>query len=253
MSLVVALHLKEHIIMVADKRQIEFSEDRRQFIYHNDSRKIYLWQLGAISGCGESGLINNIAYHIIQFGIQGGTINILDIANAMRQQRLDDGIPLDAIENTSVYISYFDGKMHLLKIRFEDHWARLELSKPNEMMALMVNPSSAIMEDLKNIHTHLRECSTFTHSTDFMNYYITLLADLFFKQSCLDPTITSQFDFYLQDSRTGESLMFHCGNPKQLAYEPHHHHTPVHQRPEAEQRHLLKILLSEQYDWFKPE
>jgi hypothetical protein len=71
----------------------------------------------------------------------------------------------------------------------------------------MFNLPEGLIDELTSLYNNLKECSSFGNSAQFVDYYLDQLSPLYFKQSCIDPTITSQYDLYIQDCTTGRSII----------------------------------------------
>lgn len=106
------------------------------------------------------------------------------------------------VKNTKLICSsYREARAQLYKIE------RFDLTQPYTMTAVepmdmtvwMFNPNiEAISTDLHKLYADLRDYATFSHQSEWVNYYINRLALIYQKQSQVDSLMSQSFDFFFQ-------------------------------------------------------
>jgi hypothetical protein len=247
MTLIVAIHLHEHILIAADKRSIHISSDFTSLKTDDNSHKIIRWPTGAICGCGESSLINNIAQQLIQR--HEPMLDIIQIVSNAAQQRLADGIPFEFLCRTNIYISNFDGtRMQFLEVDLSSGKPELNYLQANEIKVQIVNPSNKLLQSVKHLHSNLKECRLFESPSRFVDYYLDQLTPIFFEQSSIDPTITSHYDIYIQSCITGEFVLMGYSNSNVIDDLSHDGLMPVTILSKEKQYLMIRQILTSQFE-----
>ncbi len=225
MTMIVAAHLGDCILIAADKRAMVCDlETRTMRLSHDEEQKIKLWSRGAIAGTGETIFINRIADYFIQFEADGGLLKQIDAIYEEIERRSKEGVPKEFLKNNTIIFSIFDGTetlLYLIPIApfFEvKNKNGVEVIFPyiHEIKAWVVDVTCfnlpPNMSNLQNFQRHLKSLSSFESELSFVKYYTEQLKEVFAVQASIDPSITPSFDLYIQICATGQSLALHVPN-----------------------------------------
>ena len=115
MTMIVAAHLDDCILIAADKRAMTYDvETKILHLAHDEVQKIKLWSRGAIAGTGETLFLNRIADYFIQFEVDGRPLKQMDVIYKEIEKRSLEGVPKKILINNSLIFSMFDGLETLL-------------------------------------------------------------------------------------------------------------------------------------------
>jgi len=225
MTMIVAAHLEDCILIAADKRamlcDLEVGSMR---LSHDDEQKIKLWNRGAIVGTGETIFVNRVADYFIQFEEDGQALKQMDAIYEEIERRILEGVPKRLLQNNSIIFSMFDGiETSLYMIPMEPFFnvfekdgqkiiqPRLHEIKPYNIDVTCFNLPPD-MSSLQTYQRNLKPLSGFKEELDFIWYHIEQLKQVFGTQAEIDPSITTSFDLYIQSCRTGKSIAMHVEN-----------------------------------------
>lgn len=238
MTMIIAAHLEDCILIAADKRAMTCDLETGVLrLAHDEEQKIKLWRRGAIAGTGETEFINRIAEYFIHFEEDGRPFKQMDVIYETLEKRILEGIPKKVLINNSLIFSMFNGVETLLYlIPIEPFFKEIEKNgqkviqpqlhqiKPYAVDVTCFNMPPD-MSNLQNFQRNLRSLSSFEDELDFIEYYTQQLKQVFGKHAQIDPSITTSFDLYIQSCNNGESLAMHIANtqigmsiPKKLNY-----------------------------------
>lgn len=225
MTMIVAAHLGDCILIAADKRAMACDlETGTMRLSHDDEQKIKLWKRGVIAGTGETEFINRIADYFIQFEADGRPLKQMDAIYEEIEKRILEGVPKEVLINNSLIFSIFDGVETLLYlIPIEPFFKEIEkngqkIIRPEmhqirpygvDVTCFNIPPD---MSSLQNFQGNLRSLLSFDSELEFLAYYIEQLKHVFGVHAQIDPSITTSFDLYIQSCSTGQSLALHVPN-----------------------------------------
>ena len=225
MTMIVAAHLGDCILIAADKRAMMCDLETGIIrLSHDDEQKIKLWNRGVIAGTGETIFINRIADYFIEFEADGRLLKQMDVIYEELEKRILEGVPKKLLINNSVIFSMFNGVETLLYlIPIEPFFKEIEKNgqtiiqpemhqiKPYgvDVTCFNIPPD---MSNLQNFQGNLRSLSSFDNELDFIAYCINQLKQVFGGHAQIDPSITTSFDLYIQSCSTGRSLALHVPN-----------------------------------------
>lgn len=225
MTMIIAAHLDDCILIAADKRAMTYDvETKILHLAHDEVQKIKLWSRGAIAGTGETLFLNRIADYFIQFEVDGRPLKQMDVIYKEIEKRSLEGVPKKILINNSLIFSMFDGLETLLYlIPIEPFFKEIEKNGQKIIQPEMYQIKSFSvdvtcfnippdMSSLQNFQGNLRSLSSFDSEIEFITYYIEQLKQVFGIHAQIDPSITTSFDLYIQSCSTGKSLALHVPN-----------------------------------------
>ena len=200
MTLVVAIQAKDSIILSVDKRIIHAeNRDTNTSSFYSDECKLHLWEKGAVTGSGEFQIIQNVN----QWLQQNQDISRLPkILNDIKKQRIIKVGQHEQITNSSIIFSTKNKDTpQLYAIRVNDELEKLE---PDNIFILHptkhISPSSEFIREVKKLSAKINEYKQFTDNQSWINHYLTLLSDIYKKQSLACDKISADFHVFFQSS-----------------------------------------------------
>lgn len=219
MTFIITIQLNDSIIVAADNKEVVLKKGNKTPHQENFISKIHPWEKGIITGTGESNLIKISVELFKEFdGLNLDELpTYLELSKHIREIEL--GTEYFQVKNTKLICSsYRDARAQLYKIE------RFDLAQPYAMTAVepldvmvwMFNPNiEAISADLQNLYADLRDYATFSHQSEWVNYYINRLAPIYQKQSQVDSLMSSSFDIFFQTK--DEYVFGHVPNTQNTA------------------------------------
>ena len=223
--MIISAHLGDCILIAADKRAMSCDLETGNMKWATDNEnKIKCWCRGAVTGSGETLFLDRIAQYFINVQGSDSQLRQMDAIYDEIEKRILEGVPQKILLNNIVIFSMFDGSKTLLySIPIEPffqytkkngfdliHPYMHEIKEWSIDVACFNIPPD--MSSLQEFQRHLKPMEFFNNSEEFMNYYIHNLKHIFAVHASVDPSITTTFDLYIQDCKTGESLALHIPN-----------------------------------------
>ncbi|CAI3137353.1 hypothetical protein MWMV8_MWMV8_01115 [Acinetobacter calcoaceticus] len=224
MTFIVAIQLNDSIIVASDNKKVSQQEDGIIQFSHEKISKIHLWENGIITGTGEYQVISRAVNLFKNLPIPSleELPNCLLISKLIREAEMGTGFY--QIENTKLLCSsYTEHRAQLYKIeKFspEQNYLSTPLES-NEILIWLFQPNiDVIASNLQSLYAGLRSCSFFSDKTDWINYYIQQLSEIFRKQSQHDKLMSESFDIFFQTK--DEYIFGHIPNTQTTSLDFHH-------------------------------
>lgn len=225
MTMVIAAHLGDCILIAADKRGMNCDLETGKMTHETDAeQKIKLWNLGAVAGTGETVFLDRVAQYFINYREKDGMLRQMDAIRDELTRRMEEGVPPAVLQNNDIIFSVFNGEeTKLYTINTHQFFHHFEQGAQNIIRVRMdeVKHHQAIftcfnipadLSNFVNFQKNLKSAKDFDNDQEFIIYYITRLKEVFATQSTIDPSITPTFDLYIQSCVTGESIATHVSN-----------------------------------------
>ena len=238
MTMIISAHLGDCILIASDKRAMTCDlETGAMRLSHDDEQKIKIWCRGAFTGSGDTVFLDRVAKYFIDIQENDSQLKQMNVIYAEIERRVLEGVPKKILLNNVIIFSMFDGSKTLLySIPIEPFFHHIkengmdiiqlqmhEIKEWSVDVACFNIPPD--MSSLQEFQRNLKAMESFNNSEEFIEYYIENLKQIFATHASIDPSITTAFDLYIQDSRTGESIALHIPNhvlpsniPKNLNY-----------------------------------
>lgn len=226
MTMILAIHLSEHILIASDNRCMSCDiETGKMRISHDNEVKLKTWCRGAIVGSGEKIFLDRVAQHFETTNLQNTQFNPIHTIYNELKTRLNEGVPKLCLTNNSIIFSLFNGKeTHLYSIQINDFFQEFVENKvkKNQPQLKTIEPTDVEvacfnippdMSNLQEFQRNLKGRSEFEDDLHFMAYYIIELKKIFAHQASIDPSVTASFDLFFQSCKTGEYIALHINNP----------------------------------------
>lgn len=202
MTFIIALQLNDSAIIAADNKKIVLKETKESLFNIEMASKIYQWDNGIITGTGEGYVVSRSIelFKKLAHSDLNKLPQCLEISRQMRE--LEIGKEYFQVENTKlVCSSYSEHGAQLYKIERFDPLQPYNLIavKPLDISVWLFHPNiESISTDLQHLYRDLKDYSTFSNPTDWVNYYISRIAPIYQKQSLCDPLMSQSFDIFFQ-------------------------------------------------------
>lgn len=229
MTMILCAHVGDYILLAADKRSMLCNLKTSSLQPYSDhEQKIRRWPYGAITTTGEVTFSNRIEQHFINH--QQYDFRPLDFIYDELQRRTLEGIPIEYLQHCAVIYSLFNGrKTQFYSINIASFFNIMTKNGQN-----VIQPQiKEITKNQINIHcfklptdlSHLQSFQqkikpfyTFKHDIEAIHFYSNLLKQIFIEHACIDPSISTTFDLYIQSCRTGKNVILHIKNFPQAQF-----------------------------------
>jgi len=202
MTFIIAIQLNDSTIIAADNKKIVLKETTESQFNIEMASKIYPWDNGIITGTGEGYVVSRSIelFKKLAHSDLNKLPQCLEISRQMRELEIGKGF--SQVENTKLLCSsYSEHGAQLYKIERFDPLQPYNLIavKPLDISVWLFHPNiDAISTDLQHLYRDLKDYSTFSNPTDWVNYYISRIAPIYQKQSQYDPLMSRSFDIFFQ-------------------------------------------------------
>ena len=203
MTFIIAIQLNDSAIIAADNKKIVLKETKESQFSIEMASKIYPWDNGIITGTGEDYVVSRSIelFKKLAHSDLNKLPQCLEISRQMRE--LEIGTNYFQVENTKLLCSsYSEHGAQLYKIERFDPLQPYKLIavKPLDISVWLFHPNiESISTDLQHLYRDLKDYSTFSNPTDWVNYYISRIAPIYQKQSQYDPLMSQSFDIFFQN------------------------------------------------------
>lgn len=208
MTLTVAINLKDYIIITGDHRlTIEcepFTELPARTIV-DDYKKIKYWKYGAITVSGNV-LLMYYFHEVLELYAKQNNWDFLQIAQIARTMYLKDRKTKDPVAGTAFFSIFTLEKVDIIHLSIKEDYIEYEVVKPMyaHFSLFEGTPDDPIYQLFVN---SLKKIDNFLNIKDFYNYHMELLKFFYTRQKRFDDSITSSFDLFIQNTKTGHGFM----------------------------------------------
>ncbi|WP_151980174.1 hypothetical protein [Acinetobacter guerrae] len=213
MTFIIAIQLEDSVIIAADNRSVKIDKDGNILSFSDGMTKLYLWENGVITGAGEVTLI----YRAIDFFIKLAKSKIETLPKCLKISRMLRELEVESfqIQITKLLYSYNQpNKIQLYSIQ-PDHSGEYQVKacEENEILIWLFSPHvEAITPLLKKLYSNLRSRHSFNQKSEWFEYYIIDLCEIFKIQAGCDSMMSSSFSYVFQskeDYILGHTLNIH--------------------------------------------
>ena len=201
MTFIVAVQLKDSIVVAVDNKSLTLENKELDHFEEHLSSKLYAWHSGIITGTGEHYVIDKaVRLFINNVGSDFKKLQIcLNISRQIREMEVGQH---DQIQSSKLlYSQYSENGAKLFAIEPTEETGKYQTTefKENDLIIWLFNPNiQSISENLKMLYSNLRPKASFDQIEDWLDYYISALAEIYAKQSCIDSWMSSSFDIFFQ-------------------------------------------------------
>ena len=201
MTFIVAVQLKDSIVVAVDNKYLTLENKELDHFEEHISSKLYTWHSGIITGTGEHYVIDK-AVRLFINNVDSNIEKLPTCLNISRQIREMEVEEHDQIQSSKLlYSQYSENGAKLFAIEPTEETGKYQTTefKENDLIIWLFNPNiQSISENLKMLYSNLRPKASFDRIEDWLDYYISALAEIYAKQSCIDSWMSSSFDIFFQ-------------------------------------------------------
>ena len=201
MTFIVAVQLKDSIVVAVDNKYLTLKDKEQDHFEEHLSSKLYAWHSGIITGTGEHYVIDK-AVRLFVNNVGSDIKKLPTCLNISRQIREMEVEEHDQIQSSKLlYSQYSENGAKLFAIEPIEETGKYQTTefKENDLIIWLFNPNiQSISENLKMLYSNLRPKASFDRIEDWLDYYISALAEIYTKQSYVDSWMSSSFDVFFQ-------------------------------------------------------
>ena len=201
MTFIVAVQLKDSIVVAVDNKSLTLENKELDHFEEHLSSKLYAWHSGIITGTGEHYVIDK-AVRLFINNVGSDIKKLPTCLNISRQIRKMEVGQHDQIQSSKLlYSQYSENGAKIFSIEPTEETGKYQTTefKENDLIIWLFNPNiQSISENLKMLYSNLRPKASFDRIEDWLDYYISALAEIYTKQSYVDSWMSSSFDVFFQ-------------------------------------------------------
>ena len=201
MTFIVAVQLKDSIVVAVDNKYLTLENKELDHFEEHISSKLYTWHSGIITGTGEHYVIDK-AVRLFINNVDSNIEKLPTCLNISRQIREMEVGQHEQIQSSKLlYSEYSENGAKLFAIEPTKELGKYQTTefKENDLIIWLFNPNiQSISENLKTLYSNPRPKTSFNRIEDWLDYYISALAEIYAKQSCIDSWMSSSFDIFFQ-------------------------------------------------------
>lgn len=210
MTLTVAIHLNDFIVLVGDQRLTVEYESVKQApakVILDDYQKIRYWKHGAIVVSG-SVLLMHYFYELLNIhaASEPAEWQFLAIAQIARAKFLNIYKGSEEATGTAFFSLFNNHKVELIHLSINEDGIQYETIQPMfaHFSVFAGTPDDPIYQLFVDA---LRQQQHFAGIEEFYNYHIELIKIFYKRQASFDESITCAFDVFIQNVSTGVGFM----------------------------------------------
>ena len=201
MTFIVAVQLKDSIVVAVDNKYLTLKDKEQDHFEEHLSSKLYAWHSGIITGTGEHYVIDK-AVRLFINNVGSDIKKLPTCLNISRQIREMEVEEHDQIQSSKLlYSQYSENGAKLFAIEPIEETGKYQTTefKENDLIIWLFNPNiQSISENLKTLYSNPRPKASFDRIEDWLDYYISALAEIYTKQSYVDSWMSSSFDVFFK-------------------------------------------------------
>lgn len=201
MTFIIAVQLKDSIVVAVDNKHLLLKDKKLDQYQEYNSSKLYAWHSGIITGTGEHYVIDK-AIRLFINNVDSDLEKLPTCLNISRQIREMEVGQHEQIQSSKLlYSCYSENGAKLFAIEPTEELGKYQTTefKENDLIIWLFNPNiQSISENLKSLYTHSRPLASFDRVEDWIDYYISSIAEIYVKQSLVDSWMSRSFDIFFQ-------------------------------------------------------
>lgn len=210
MTLIIAADVQDHLILAGDHCAVlsRVSNGEKQNAVLRNYQKVHPWKYGAIAASGDVVLMVNFwRKFLLQEGL-GQPINLAQVAREAKAARTRAGIPpSQSTGNVFFTLPGRDG-FELHGLFFGERTVEYDVVAPIETRFSMQAHRVPGEAGCHAFNSRLRPSFFFDDINAFHRHHIDLFGRFFAEQSAVDDLVTSSYDIFMLDKRSGGGLFW---------------------------------------------
>lgn len=201
MTFIVAIQLQDSIVIAIDNKHLLLKDKKLDEYQEHEDSKLYAWHSGIITGTGEHYVIDK-AIRLFINNAESDLEKLPACLNISRQIREMEVGEHEQIQLSKLlYSSYTENGAKLFAVELSEESEKYQTIefKENDLIIWLFNQNiQNISEDLKTLYANPRPRSSFIQVEDWIDYYISAIAEIYKKQSRVDLWMSNSFDIFFQ-------------------------------------------------------
>lgn len=214
MTLIIAADVQDHLILAGDHCAVlsSLSNPVVSDVVISNYRKVYPWKYGAIAASGDVFLVAGFCRLFLRHQRCGGAVDLRLVASEAKQLRTRAGVP--RCQSTGNIFFTLPGQygFELHSVCIGDSTVEYEHIAPISTRLSLREACAPDVAVCQAFNRQLRPLFWFKDRSCFHRHHLDLLAGLYRSQSDVDALVTSSFDTFILDKRTGVGT-FWPGSP----------------------------------------
>jgi stress response protein SCP2 len=201
MTFIIAVQLKDSIVVAVDNKHLLLKDKKLNQYQEYSSSKLYAWHSGIITGTGEHYVIDK-AIRLFINNVDSDLEKLPTCLNISKQIReMEVGYHEQIQTSKLLYSSYSENGAKLFSVESTEELGKYQTTefKENDLIIWLFNPNiHSISEDLKSLYANPRPHASFNRVEDWIDYYISAIAEIYAKHSDIDSWMSRSFDIFFQ-------------------------------------------------------
>lgn len=201
MTFIIAVQLKDSIVVAIDNKHLILKDKKLDQYQEYNSSKLYAWHSGIMTGTGEHYVIDK-AIRLFLNNADSDLEKLPTCLNISRQIReMEVGYHEQIQTSKLLYSSYSENGAKLFSVEPTEELGKDQTIefKENDVIIWLFNPNiQSISENLKSLYSNPQPKTSFDRIEDWLDYYISAIAEIYAKQSCVDSCMSRSFDIFFQ-------------------------------------------------------
>lgn len=194
MTLIIGIQLKDSVIIAADRRLTQETDDLKFSIISDSYKKITYLEHIVFSGSGDALIIRRLKEELLEKTTSEILSNIFFQEIQRRKKEIGEH---EQIGKTKLFFSSRKNNCLILEIFSTDQVGNI-YSNIVEPMTIQLTIRSENMNKLSSLlidlHANLKNMDQFQSKEEWMNFYIKTLKKIFNVCNSFDETVSSSFD-----------------------------------------------------------
>lgn len=205
MTLIIAADVQDHLILAGDHCAVlsRVSNGAEPDVVLRNYQKVYPWKYGAIAASGDVFLAVNFRRLFMLHESLGQPVNLAQVARDAKAVRARNGaMPNESVGNIFLTLPGHDG-FELHGVFVGENSIEIEVIAPTSTRFSVREDRAPDESACHAFNSKLRPSFFFEDIDAFHRRHLDLLSTFFAEQSATDELVTSSFDVFMLDKRSG--------------------------------------------------
>ena len=205
MTLIIAADVQDHLILAGDHCAVlsRVSNAGEPDVVLRNYQKVYPWKYGTVAASGDVFLMAHFCRAFLWHESLGQPIDLLQVAREAKAARTRSGTPPSRSTGNIFFTLPGNEGFELQGAFFGESTVEFEVLKPISSRFSMREERAPDETVCQAFSSKLRPSFFFDGIDAFHRHHLDLLSKFFAGQSASDDLVTSSFDVFMLDKRTG--------------------------------------------------
>lgn len=208
MTLIIVADVQDHLILAGDHCAVlsQVSNEGRPVTILRNHEKVCPWKYGATAASGDVFLTAHFTRLLLRHAQYGRPIDLFQVAREARAART--GTPRNQITGNVFFTLPGNDGFQLHGAFFRERTVEFEIIAPISTRFSMREERAPDETACHAFNDKLRPAFFFEDTEAFHRHHLDLLGGFFARQSAVDDLVTSSFDAFILDKRTGLGMFW---------------------------------------------